>query len=148
MPKSNNSDILHQSTSYQVKIISKIYLFCTFWASKILPIFLPVQRILPMVYRYTGGTVNFQNEQPYSSPIDCCKVYCSPGAGRWECARLRLNLLQAAFSRSKGGGKAYLAAASFGVVDVLGLKFNPPPPRPEKNKKKKTEDAEDTRCVS
>ena len=42
----------------------------------------------------------------------------------------------------------YLAAASFGVVDVLGLKFNPPPPRPEKNKKKKTEDAEDTRCVS
>ena len=65
MPKSNNSDNLHQSTSYQVKIISKIYLFCTFWASKILPIFVPVQTILPMVYRYTGGTVNFQNEQPY-----------------------------------------------------------------------------------
>ena len=59
--------------------------------------------------------------------------------------------VQAAFSRSKGGkvaGSEYLAAASFGVVDVLGLKFNPPPPRPEKNKKKKTEDAEDTRCVS
>ena len=48
------------------------------------------------------------------------------------------DLLQAAFSRSKGGkgaGSEYLAAALFGVVDVLSLKFNPPPPRLEENGK-------------
>ena len=52
-------------------------------------------------------------------------------------------MLQAAFCKPRGGGKAagseYLAVASFGVVDVLSLKFNPPPPRPEK--KKQNEDA-------
>ena len=69
--------------------------------------------------------------------------FVNPDVQEGSCSTLFLNcdLLQAAFSRSKGGkvaGSEYLAAASFGVVDVLSLKFNPPPPRPEK---KKTEDA-------
>ena len=69
MPKNNNCDILCHLISCRVKVLSKIALFCCFWASKILPIFLPVQEFLPMVCRYTGGTVNFQNQQPQLASV-------------------------------------------------------------------------------